>query len=195
MAGNEAPRKRAVFLDRDGTLNVEKNYLYRPEDFEFLPGVPEAIRRLREHGFLVVVVTNQSGVARGYFTLAEVDLLHRHVEKLLAFYGTAIDGFYVCPHHPDGISPYRVKCGCRKGEAGMLLKAAADFGIDLKRSFMVGDKAADLEAGEKAGCRPLLVLTGYGEQTAKQLPPGRVPVFRDLAAAVDFLLAPVSAAH
>lgn len=182
--------KKAVFVDRDGTLNIEKNYLYRIEDFEFIPGVPEAIRRLRQAGFLVIVATNQSGVARGYFTLAEVDGLHRHIQNELKKSGTCIDGFYVCPHHPtEGVGEFRRECGCRKGEPGLLLRAAAEHGIDLAGSWMVGDKLADVEAGEKAGCTSLLVMTGYGSQEVLRLPGRRVPCFADFGAAAGFILA------
>jgi len=188
-ADKGAPRRRAVFVDRDGTLNVERRYLRAAEELEFYPGVPEAILRLREAGFLVIVVTNQSGVARGYFTLAEVDLVHRRIQSLLARWGTAVDAFYVCPHHPQGVAPYRLRCSCRKEEAGLLLRAAADFHIDLGGSFMIGDKASDIEAGRKAGCRPLLVLTGYGKETAQTITPGSVAVCADLPQAVQFILA------
>jgi D-glycero-D-manno-heptose 1,7-bisphosphate phosphatase len=183
-------RRRAVFVDRDGTLNLEREYLCDPAEFRFFPGVPQAIRRLREAGFLVIVVTNQSGVARGYFTLAEVDSLHAHIQSLLAAQGTTLDAFYVCPHHPQGVPPFRKTCSCRKGEPGMLLQAARDFHIDLARSFMIGDKASDLEAGEKAGCSSLLVLTGYGKETAQSLAPLKVvPMFADLPRAADHILA------
>jgi len=181
---------RAVFLDRDGTINVEKDYLFRPEEFEFIPGVPDAIRRLRERGFLVFVVTNQSGVARGYFTLEAVNHLHDHIQKQLRVLGTEIDGFFTCPHHPtDGQGEFRKDCDCRKGQPGMLLQAAAEYGVDLGASFMVGDKKADLEAGRAAGCHPLLVRTGYGEKEltggARFLAEG---VFADLPAAVEYIL-------
>lgn len=179
--------RRAVFLDRDGTINVEKEYLHRIEDFEFIPGVPEAIRRLREAGFLVIVTTNQSGVARGYYPLAAVETLHRHLQAELARQGAAIDAFYVCPHHPtEGVGEYRNDCGCRKGKPGMLLQAASDLGIDLSRSWMVGDKAADVEAGKAAGCRSILVLTGYGETEKPRVDPA-VPTLADLTAAVRFI--------
>jgi len=157
------PLRPAVFLDRDGTINVEKNYLYRIEDFEFIPGAQEAIRRLKDAGYLVIVVTNQSGVARGYFTLKDVHQLHEHMQAELAKYGTAIDAFYVCPHHPsEGGGEYKFDCACRKPAPGMLLQAASDFGIDLHRSFMVGDKVADIEAGQSVGCHTVLVMSGYG---------------------------------
>ena len=184
-----AALKPAVFLDRDGTINVEKNYLYRVEDFEFLPGVPDALRRLQKAGYLIFVVTNQSGVARGYFTLADVDRLHRHLQQELRHQGAVIDGFYVCPHHPErGLAPWRRACNCRKGSPGLLLQAATEHGVDLSRSFMVGDKAADVEAGRRAGCTPLLVLTGYGAVTSAELAGDPVPRCADLAAAVDQIL-------
>ncbi len=183
-----APRP-AVFLDRDGTINVEKDYLYKVADFAFLPGAVAAVARLKQAGFLVFVVTNQSGVARGYYTLEDVEVLHRHLQAELRRSGTAVDGFYVCPHHPEqGLAPWRRVCDCRKGNPGLLLQAAAEHRVDLARSFMVGDKAADIEAGRRAGCTPLLVLTGYGAATSRDL--GSDPVTRcsDLAEAAERIL-------
>jgi D-glycero-D-manno-heptose 1,7-bisphosphate phosphatase len=160
-------KRRAVFLDRDGTINVEKDFLHKIEEFEFIPGTPVAIKKLKDAGFLVIVVSNQSGIARGFFDEAAVEKLHQHIQAELAAYDTSIDAFYFCPHHPDeGLGPYKVQCDCRKGNPGMLLQAARELGVDLQRSFMVGDKLADIEAGQKAGCHSLLVLTGYGEKTA-----------------------------
>jgi D-glycero-D-manno-heptose 1,7-bisphosphate phosphatase len=162
-----ADKRRAVFLDRDGTINVEKNYLHRIADFEFIPGAPEAIKKLKAAGFLVIVVSNQSGIARGYFDEDAVNLLHEHIQDELKGYDTVIDAFYFCPHHPEeGLGVYKGACECRKGAPGMLLKAASEHDINLKNSFMVGDKLADIEAGKRAGCQSLLVLTGYGEKTA-----------------------------
>ncbi|HEX8960345.1 MAG TPA: D-glycero-beta-D-manno-heptose 1,7-bisphosphate 7-phosphatase [Geobacteraceae bacterium] len=176
-------KRRAVFLDRDGTINVEKEYLHRPEEFAFIPGAPEAIRLLKEAGFLVIVVTNQSGVGRGYYDEAAVHRLHRYMDGELARFGTGVDGYYLCPHHPlHGVGPYRRDCGCRKPLPGMLLEAAKDFSVDLAASWIVGDKLADVEAGLAAGCRPLLVRTGYGEEESARLPAG-VPVCDDLLAA------------
>jgi D-glycero-D-manno-heptose 1,7-bisphosphate phosphatase len=183
-----AALRRAVFLDRDGTVNEERDYLWRVEDFIFIPGVPEAIRRLNEAGWLVVVVTNQSGVARGYYGEEDVERLHRHIKRLLAAAGARIDAFYFCPHHPrEGVGAYRRDCDCRKGQPGMLLRAASELGIDLSRSFMVGDKVADVEAGEAAGCTPLMVLTGYGADEARRLAPARARRFPSLTEAVDFI--------
>lgn len=182
--------KIAVFLDRDGTINIEKDYLYRIEDFEFIPGAAEAIRRLNQAGLLTIVVSNQSGVARGYFTLAQVEELHRHIHQELKKHGAWIDAFYICPHHPtEGNGEFTRECSCRKGEPGMLLQAADDLGINLSASYMVGDKIADIEAGHNAGCRSLLVRTGYGEQTLHKLQAGSVTVFPSLTEAADFILA------
>ncbi len=184
-----SPLRPAVFLDRDGTINEEKEYLHRVADFVFIPGAPAVIRRLKDAGFLVIVVTNQTGVARGYYDLAAVATLHRHLQEQLAGHGTAVDGFYVCPHHPDhGTGAYRRDCDCRKGAPGLLLQAAAEHGLDLPRSYMVGDKAADLEAGRRAGCTSLLVLTGYGRETAATLDDPAVPRCADLAAAAEWIL-------
>ncbi len=182
--------KKAVFLDRDGTINEEKDYLHRIEDFVFIPGAPEAIRRLNESGFLVIVVTNQSGVARGYFSREDVDRLHEHIQRELAKIGTAIDALYLCPHHPEkGKGEFKVDCDCRKGRPGMLLQAAAEHGIDLAASWMIGDKRADLEAGRAAGCQSLLVRTGYGEEEmAKGAGALAAAVVDDLSAAADYIL-------
>jgi len=182
------PLQRAVFLDRDGTINVEKNYLWRIEDFAFIPGVPEAIGRLNRAGFLVVVVTNQAGIARGYFRPGDVDRLHEHIQRQLADSGARIDAYYSCPHHPDYGDP-PVACECRKPATGMLLRAAAELGIDLRRSWMIGDKAADIEAGLRAGCHPILVRTGYGEKTAQSEALQAVTAAESLPDAVTLILA------
>jgi len=177
--------RSAVFLDRDGTINVEKNYLCRVEDFEFIDGVPAAIRCLNRAGLPVVVVTNQSGIARGFYGRSEVEKLHRHVDRLLAAFGARIDAWYLCPHLPDNSS---VKCDCRKPAPGLLQRAAAERGIDLARSWMVGDKPADLKAGLAAGCRSLLVKTGYGYAAVAEAMELKVPVVESLVEAVDLIL-------
>jgi D-glycero-D-manno-heptose 1,7-bisphosphate phosphatase len=188
MNRTDSAGRPAVFLDRDGTINVEKNYLYRIEDFQFIAGVPEAIKKLNQAGYLVLVVTNQSGVARGYFSLEDVDSLHQHLAQRLAATGAHVDGFYVCPHHPTaGQGELRSVCSCRKGAPGMLLQAAREHGIDLARSYMIGDKEADIEAGEKAGCSSLLVLTGYGNETAHGISSTRAKRFADLKQAADYI--------
>ena len=174
---------RAVFLDRDGTINVEREFLHQPDEFHFIPGAAQAIRLLKEAGFRVIVVTNQSGIARGYYDEAAVNRLHSYMDGELISIGASIDAYYFCPHHPEYSSDDNGKtCGCRKPLAGMLLKAAADFSLDLSTSFIIGDKLADVQAGLNAGCRPILVRTGYGAEEAAKLPSG-VPVYADLLTA------------
>ncbi|HEX9778604.1 MAG TPA: D-glycero-beta-D-manno-heptose 1,7-bisphosphate 7-phosphatase [Geopsychrobacteraceae bacterium] len=183
-----APRP-AVFLDRDGTINQERHYLSRSEEFELIPGVPRALKRLRDAGFLLVVVSNQSGVARGFFSLEDAWRINAHMSRQLARYGVAFDGIYLCPHHPTaGIGAFRRDCECRKGRPGMLLQAARELNIDLPRSYMIGDKLSDLQAGAAAGCSPLLVRTGFGaeqEVLATDLCDG---IFDDLPRAVEYIL-------
>lgn len=182
-------KKRAVFLDRDGTINVEVQYLCRVEDFQFIPGVPWALRRLKEAGFLLVVVTNQSGIGRGYYDETALHAIHDHMHADLAQYGIDIDACYFCPHHPEhATGDYRQECACRKPLPGMLQQAAQDLDIDLSRSYMIGDKLADVEAGLRAGCTSILVLTGYGSGELSRLPEG-VQAFGDLSEAVDAVLA------
>lgn len=181
---------RAIFLDRDGTINVERNYLYRCEEFAFIPGVPQALRRLQDSGYLLVVVTNQSGVARGYFNLADVEKLHEYMHHLLLEYGVTLDGVYVCPHHPAGVkdNPFSIVCDCRKGLPGMLLTAADDLAIDLSRSYMIGDKESDLEAGYSAGCHPFLVISDDDNGKPATVPRYCQGVFAGLAAAAEHIL-------
>ena len=181
-------KRRAVFLDRDGTINVEKNYLYKIADFEFIPGAQDAIKMLKAAGYLVIVVSNQAGIARGYFDESDVEQLHQHMQAELAAYGTSIDAFYFCPHHPDeGLGAYKVQCECRKGKPGMLLQAALEHDLDLQHSFMVGDKLADIVAGERAGCKSILVLTGYGATTALKPEAAAVEKCLDLGCAAALI--------
>jgi len=181
-------RSRAVFLDRDGTINVEREFLHRPEDFEFIPGAPQAIRLLNEAGFRVIVVTNQSGIARGFYDEAAVSRLHRHMDAQLARFGARIDAYYFCPHHPEhGTGDYRNSCECRKPMDGMLRRGAAEFSLDLPASFIIGDRFVDVEAGLKAGCRAMLVRTGYGAAESARLPP-EIPVYQDLLEAVRVIV-------
>jgi len=173
--------RRAAFLDRDGTINREREYLYRVEEFEFVPGAPEAVRLLNESGYLVVVVTNQSGIARGYYTEEDVENLHRFISGELGRNGARVDAWLYCPHHPAGKGSYSLPCSCRKPMPGMLLEAARRYDIDLEGSVMIGDKLLDIEAGRAAGCRPILVRSGYGAREESGLP-GGVEVYDDLLA-------------
>lgn len=147
---------RAVFLDRDGTINEEVNYLSQPEDFRLLPGAAVAIRLLRERGWRVIVISNQSGVARGYYTEGDVAAIHARLRADLAQAGTGVDAIYYCPHHPDAA------CGCRKPGTLLFEQAARDCDLDLAASYVVGDKQSDLLPGKRLGCATILVLTGYG---------------------------------
>lgn len=165
--------KRAVFLDRDGTINVEKDYLHRIEEFDFIPGAPEAIKRFNDAGYLVVVVTNQSGVARGYYTEEDVDNLHSHISKELELrVGARVDAWMYCPHHPGGKGSYALPCTCRKPLPGMLRDAARRLDISLVSSIMIGDKRSDIEAALAAGCKPVLVRSGYGAAEEQEVPEG-----------------------
>ncbi len=178
----------AVFLDRDGTINVEVNYLHRPADLRLIPGASGAIQRLNLAGFVVVVVTNQAGIARGFYTEAELHALHTHLNALLASDGGRIDAFYWCPHHPDFTGP----CRCRKPGTAMLEAAAADHGLDLGRSWLIGDNTGDIGAGQAAGCRSILVRTGYGAALEARLgqrgSPQPAAVVDALPQAVEYLL-------
>ena len=181
--------RRAVFLDRDGTINVEKNYLWRCEDFEFLAGVPQALARLQKAGFLLIVVTNQSGVARGYYSLADVDRLHDYMKLQLEFFNITLAGVYICPHHPNGVTggAFTMECSCRKGQPGLLLQAAEDLNIDLTQSYMIGDKLSDIEAGSRAGCTSLLVTSGHHVEPA-DIPDSCPALFAELRDAVEYIL-------
>jgi D-glycero-D-manno-heptose 1,7-bisphosphate phosphatase len=180
--------KTAVFLDRDGTLVEEGGYIDRVERLVFFPYSVDAIRLLNRGGHVVVMVTNQSGVARGIFAESFVAEAHEYITERLAAGGARIDAFYYCPHHAEGIvGPYRRACDCRKPGSGMLTRAAADLGITLERSFVVGDRWNDLEAGQTVGAQGLLVRTGYGRIDETSPKPGVRP-----AAVVDNLIAAAS---
>lgn len=152
--------RRAVFLDRDGTIIREVGYLSEPSGIELLPGSVEALKRLKAAGFILVVVTNQSGIARGYYGEKELAAIHVTLDKMLKGQGASIDAYYYCPHHPEH-GDVR-DCPCRKPRTGMAAQAAREHGIDLAGSYFVGDKASDVEMGKNAGGRSILVLTGFG---------------------------------
>ena len=153
----------AVFLDRDGVLIEDSHYLGSPDRVRLIRGSAEAVAALNRAGWPVVVVTNQSGVARGLFPPEAVDAVHDRLAELLRGFDARIDAFYACPHHPEAeVTAYRVECDCRKPRPGMLRAAAAELGLDLARSWVVGDRVSDLEAGAAVGARTVLVRTGYG---------------------------------
>jgi D-glycero-D-manno-heptose 1,7-bisphosphate phosphatase len=166
----EEKKWQAVFLDRDGTINEEVGYLDRIEKLRLLPGAAGAIRRINESGMKVVVVTNQSGIARGLFDEAFVTRVHARLREMLRVEGALIDAFYFCPHHPtEGRGTYLKTCDCRKPASGMLLRAVEELRIDLSHSYMVGDTLKDIEAGAGVGSRGVLVRTGYGEESVASL--------------------------
>ena len=150
---------RAVFIDRDGTMAKDVNYCRRPEDFVLFPNTAKAIKLLNEHGFKVIVVTNQSGIARGYFTEETLAQIHKKMKEELAEGGARVDGIYYCPHHPDD------NCDCRKPKPKLVLQAAKEHDIDLKRSFVVGDLSMDIELGKGAGCKTILLRDSPQEDT------------------------------
>lgn len=150
----------AVFLDRDGTVNIEKHHLFKIKDWEWIEGSKQAIHALKSYGYKIVIVSNQGGIGRGKYLPEDVNILHRFVDKELAAYGTSIDAYTFCPHHPN----FTGECHCRKPSPYMLLHAAKKLNIDLSLSWMIGDKLIDTEAGLKAGVRPILVRSGYGKK-------------------------------
>jgi len=163
-------RKPPLFIDRDGTLVEEVNYLSRLEQMVLIPGVGPLLARANQAGMPVIVVSNQSGVARGYITEAFVQESERHLAELLAGEGVHMDGFFYCPHHPSGLPPYNIECGCRKPQPGMLLQARNRLGLTLEGGYMIGDRGSDTETGVDFGLIPLLVRTGYGQQAEPKLP-------------------------
>lgn len=176
--------KRALFLDRDGTVIEEKDYISDPEEVELIPGVPQALKLARAMGFLLIGVSNQSGVGRGYFSMKEVEAVNSRMANLLALQGVSLDDVLVCPHTPEQ------NCPCRKPRPGLLLRAKDRYGIDLERSYMVGDREGDLGAITSVGGRGILVLTGYGQETWRRWPLAQRPDFvaRDLLEAVYWIM-------
>ncbi|MFL5626409.1 MAG: D-glycero-alpha-D-manno-heptose-1,7-bisphosphate 7-phosphatase [Ktedonobacteraceae bacterium] len=165
----------ALFLDRDGTLVYPSHYPSRPEDLHLYEGIGPELRALQDAGYLLVVITNQAGIARGYFSEADLQRMHTHLASELAAMGVWLAGIYHCPHHPGGVLPdLAIRCSCRKPQPGMLLQAAADLSIDLEKSWFVGDILDDIEAGNRAGCNTVLVDLGTEGPPAHPL---RCPTF------------------
>jgi heptosyltransferase-2 len=176
-----------VFLDRDGTLNIDSGYLKSPDDLTVLPGVGAALAKLKQAGARLIVVTNQSGVGRGYFTSKDLEAIHSKLRLLLAEDGVTLDGLYFCPHHPDD------RCNCRKPARGMVDRALAELHVDLSRAYVVGDSARDVELARQVGAKGLLVMTGpsgaeaLADLTARDLSPDHVA--DDLSQAVEWIIA------
>lgn len=181
---------KAIFLDRDGVLIHEVNYLSSLSDIYFYSDVPQGLRALKKAGYLLIVVTNQSGVARGFFPVSFVEECHHEMNRILADYKVELDHLYFCPHHEDGFAPYNIPCICRKPEPGMISQAVEDLQLDLECSVMIGDKLSDVELAINAGVEGILLTTGHGmnavdEVTAKY---PLTPVFRSFGRAVDYIL-------
>ena len=182
---------RAIFLDRDGTLLVEMGYLNHPSLVTPYHFTLDALRMAKERGFILIAVTNQSGIARGYLTEADLIEIHSRMQRILCDGGAELDGIYHCPHHPEGtVATYSKECACRKPSPVLGERAALRFGIDLKRSFMVGDKETDLLFGSLLGVTPCLVRTGYGnfeEGQIRNKSPGGLRVFDNVLDAVTWI--------
>ena len=181
-----------VFLDRDGTLNVEVDFLRTPDELRLIEGAAASVRKLKDSGLVICVVSNQSGVARGFLTEADLVPIHVKLREELAREGATLDGIYYCPHHPSaGIPPYNVECDCRKPKPGMLLKGAQEFNLDLQRCFVVGDSVVDIQAGNAVAATTILVQTGYGKQSLVTCNEQHIPVGHVAASikeATEFIL-------
>jgi D-glycero-D-manno-heptose 1,7-bisphosphate phosphatase len=173
--------KRFVLLDRDGTVNVDRGYLNDPDDLELIRGAGPALARLREQGLGLVIVSNQSGIGRGFLDEVDLERIHARLAELLAKDGTALDGIYCCAHLPTD------RCVCRKPETALVDRAAADHGFDPAQSFVVGDKACDIELGRRVGATTILVRTGYGEEAAADPSVDADYIVADLPEAADLI--------
>jgi D-glycero-D-manno-heptose 1,7-bisphosphate phosphatase len=162
---------KAAFIDRDGVINEERGYVYRVQDFNLLPGVVDGLSMLQDAGYILIIITNQSGIARGYYSMDDLDVLHNHLIKLLKERGVVIYAIYFCPHHPLGnIKGLNINCDCRKPSPGMILKAANEFNINLNESILIGDKITDIQAGIRAGVgRNIIVESGHKIDFATRL--------------------------
>ena len=164
------PKRKAVFLDKDGTLIPDVPYNVNPDLITIDDATISGLQLLKTQRFLLILITNQSGIARGYFEETALEAVWRKVQALLRLHGLAIDAFYFCPHHPEAtVEKYKVECDCRKPLPGLILKAAAEWNVDLKRSWMIGDILNDVEAGHRAGCPSILIDNG-GETEWLQSP-------------------------
>ena len=179
---------RAVFLDRDGTINVDKGYVHRIEDFEFIPGAVAALQRLCRAGIDIIVVTNQSGIARGIFSETQLAALHAHMTAELLRHGVKLAGIHVCPHHPQGsVLRYRMVCGCRKPKPGLIVVALRERAIAAHEAVMIGDQNSDIEAGRAAGLRSSFLVASGSAKGDGQIARAKYLV-ADLRGAVDHIM-------
>ncbi|KKT12909.1 MAG: hypothetical protein UW76_C0033G0002 [Parcubacteria group bacterium GW2011_GWF2_44_8b] len=174
--------QKAVFLDRDGSINKEVCYLHKLSEIEIMENVPQAIKKLKGMGYLTIVVSNQPVIAKGLATEKEIKDINEKINELIKEQsGFGIDRFYFCPHHPDAdLEKYRKICNCRKPSSGLLIKASEDFGIDLKKSWMIGDRISDIVAGNAVGCRTILIETDYSNKKIAGVynTPNEIPGFK-----------------
>ena len=178
-------KEKACFLDRDGTINIEVSYLHEPEKLILEKNVQQALKLLQDNNFKLIVITNQAGVARGMYEEKDITAVHKKMDDILAQYGVKIDAYYYCMHHPD----FNGKCGCRKPGTLLFQKAAEDFNLDLEKSFMVGDRLSDIEAGENAKCRKsYLVMSGYAQKTIDKYPDRKFNIASDLLDAANQII-------
>lgn len=187
------PLQRAVFLDRDGALNEEVGYITTPEQFQVYDFAPAAVRAINDAGYRAIVVTNQSGIARGLYSEAFLAQLHAKLQQELQAEGARLDAIYYCPHHPEiGLPPYRQECACRKPKPGMLWRAAEEFAVDLAASFVIGDRYNDVALAHSVGAKAVLLLTGHGQREydteREQWPRAPEHVARNLWEAVQWIL-------
>ncbi len=181
---------KAVFLDRDGTIIEDVGYLNSPEQIKFIPGSIEAIKKLNENGYKVVVITNQSGVARSLISEDMLQTIDKTIQKKILNGDAYLDMIYYCPHHPEaGHYPYKQECDCRKPAPGMINKAQKDLNIDLTKSFMIGDKTSDIEAGQRVGIKNILVLSGRGQGEKDKIKTQPDLIAKTLKEAADWILA------
>lgn len=181
MASRKTHRTEAVFLDRDGTINLDPGYLHKPEEVVLITGAAEAIRRLNQLSVKVLIITNQSGVGRGYFKEEDLWKVNTRLEALLSLEGAHIDGIYYCIHRPDEA------CSCRKPNGDLAIRAAGEHGVELSRSFVVGDKASDVLLAWRLGARGVLVMTGLGPAELEKMARRPDHVAPDLNKAVDWI--------
>lgn len=182
---------RCVFLDRDGTIIYDKGYIGKIKDVMLIPRAAEAVKMLNNAGFLVIVTSNQSGIARGYFDIDAVTKVNAEIQSRLNKYGAHIDASYYCPHFTEGVNKkYVKKCLCRKPSQGMIKIAVKDFNINIRKSFVIGDKLTDVLFGKRAGAKTIMVLTGHGKDEIKNITKKTKPDFiaKDLISAVKKLL-------
>jgi len=182
-------QNKACFLDRDGVIIEEVNYLSSPDQVKVFPEAIEALKLLRDNNYKIIIVTNQAGVARGYFKLTDISLVHDKIDEILSRHNLSIDSYYYCPHHPKGSVPeYSIECNCRKPMPGMLLEAIDDHNINISKSFLIGDKMSDINAGKNVNCPGILVKTGHGSEYVKEATINNIIIKDNILEAVEFMV-------